>query len=173
MILEVDGERLVASAPEDYEELAQLIRQYRVGTTAELAVRRNGEAMTVPVELVRSPELPREMKRYRDEQFNFTVRDITFFDRADERWPEDQAGVLVEEVQSGGWADLALMSPRDLILSVNGETVSGVEAMETKMDALAEAEPESVVIKVLRGIHTVFLEIEPKWDDEAGDGGKD
>lgn len=174
MILEVDGEPLVASAPEDYEELAQLIRQYRVGTTAELAVRRDAEAMTVPVELVRSPELPREMKRYRDEQFNFTVRDITFFDRADERWPEDQQGVLAEEVQSGGWADLALLSPGDLILAVGGEAVTDVEAMEAKMDVLAETEPESVVIKVLRGIHTMFLEIEPKWDDdEAVEGEKD
>jgi serine protease Do len=173
MILAVDGEPLVATAPEDYEELDQLIRQYRVGTEAELTVRRNDAEETVPVELVRSPELPREMERYRDENFDFTVRNITFFDRADERWEEDQQGVLVEEVQGGSWAEVALLGAGDLILEVNGEPVADVDAMEARMDAIAEEQPDSVVLKVLRGIHTMFLEIEPKWDDEAGDGRKD
>jgi hypothetical protein len=33
------------------------------------------------------------------------------------------------------------------------------------MHKLAEEKPKSVVFKVLRGIHTLFIELEPKWDN--------
>jgi serine protease Do len=168
-LLAVDGERLTANAPEDYDDLPQLIRQYRIGAEVELRVLRGPEEMTIPVELVASPKLPREMKRYRDELFDFTVRNITFFDRADEEWERDQEGVLVEEVQSGGWADVALLESGDLVLEVGGEPVSDVVAMEERMDAVSAEKPEAVVFKVLRGVYTTFVEIEPDWDGPAGD----
>lgn len=166
-LLAVDGERLTANAPEDYDDLPQLIRQYPVGAEAELRVLREDEEMTIPVELVESPKLPREMKRYRDENFDFTVRDITFFDRADEEWDREQEGVLVEEVQSGGWADVALLQSGDLVLAVDGQEVVSVEAMEELMDTVNEDKPEAVVFKVLRGVYTTFVEIEPDWDNLA------
>jgi hypothetical protein len=33
------------------------------------------------------------------------------------------------------------------------------------MDRIAAAKEKEVVIKVLRGIHTCYLEIEPNWKD--------
>ena len=164
IILAVDGEPLTASAPEHYEELDQWIRQYRVGSEAELDVQRDGEKMKVNVALVEAPKVAREMKKYRDENFEFTVRDVTFQDRATERWEEEQHGVLVEEVKSGGWAALGLLGVGDLILAVDGEAVNDVEEMKVLMDKRAEEQPEVVVFKVMRGIHTRFIDLEPKWE---------
>jgi len=164
LILAVDGEKMTASQPEHYEELPVYIRQYRVGATAELSVRRGGEALTIPVELVRAPKLDREMKKYRDDNFEFTVRDVTFFDKAAEQWKAEQHGVLVDQVKPGGWAALGHLGGLDLILEVDGEAVADVAAMETAMEKIAEARPNAVVFKVLRGIHTFFIELEPKWD---------
>lgn len=164
-ITAVDGQRLTASAPEHYEELPALIRQYRVGTTAELMVIRGGEAMTVPVELERAPMLPREMKKYRDELFEFTVRNVAFYDRADEEWEEGTRGVLVEDVKSGSWAALGDLLVGDLIQEVDGQTVTDVEGLEDLMDAITEAEPKYVVLRVLRGIRSLFIELEPKWQN--------
>jgi serine protease Do len=164
LILAVDGERLTASAPEHYEELPTLIRNYRDGDTAELAILRDGERKTVPVELVRSPMLDREMRKYRDANFEFTARDITFFDKADKQWSQDQLGVLVEEVTSGGWAALAMLSPGDLILSVNDIPTPDVERLREVMEQIASERPKAVVMKVRQGIYTVFIELEPKWD---------
>lgn len=164
LILAVDDEKMTASAPEHYEELDTWIRQYKIGDTAMLRVQREGAEIMIPVELVRAPELPREMKKYRDDNFEFTVRDVTFFDRADEQWPEEQRGVLVDQVKPGGWAALGNLAVSDLILEVDGTSVPDVQTMDMTMQAIAKAQPKAVVFKIIRGIHSFFIEMEPKWD---------
>lgn len=166
LILSVDGEKMTASQPEHYEELSAYIRQMSVGAQAELAVRRGTEDMKISVELVRAPKLPREMKKYDDENFEFTVRDITFFDKSDEAWKQEQRGVLVDNVRSGGWADLGNLSSGDLLLQVDGKDTVDVDTTMGILEALAKAKPKAVVFKVLRGIHTMFIELEPKWDSK-------
>lgn len=170
VILAVDGEKMTASAPEHYEELDQWIRQYRAGASADLELLRGDERVTVPVELVAAPKLAREMAKYRDDNFEFTVREVTFNDRAVERWAEDLPGVLVEEVKSGGWAALGQLGTGDLILAVDGESIGDAGQMETRMRAIADEQPEAVVFKVMRGIHTRFIELEPKWDSLSLEG---
>lgn len=164
LILGVDSEPLTASAPEHYEELPALIRQYPVGTSVELQVKRGAEQLKVPVELSRAPELEREMKKYRDDKFEFTVRDITFFDKATEQWKQDQTGVLVDQVAPGGWAALSTLSASDLIMEVAGKPVNNVATMEEMMKTIVQAKPKAVTLKVRRGIHTFFIEMEPQWD---------
>ncbi|MCC6145718.1 MAG: PDZ domain-containing protein [Candidatus Hydrogenedentes bacterium] len=163
-ILAVDGEPMTASAPEDYEELSAYIRQYKVDDTVELDILRDGEQMKISVQLLRSPKLAREMRKYRNEEFEFTVREITFFDRAEEQWSASQEGVLVEDVQPGGWAALGNLSVSDLVLEVNGQKVNTVDEITQVMDGILAEKPKAVVLKVLRGIHTFFIELEPKWD---------
>jgi len=166
LILAVDGEKMTASQPEHYEELSALIRNYSVGTKAELAIRRDKEELKLPVELIRAPKLPREMKKYEDENFEFTVRDITFFDKSDERWKEEQQGVLVDNVRPGGWADLGQLATEDLLLSIDGQPTNDVDTTMALMEKFTETKPKSVVLKVLRGIQTMFIELEPKWDSK-------
>ena len=163
LIHAIDDQPLTATALEHYEELPTLIRQYRGGTTVTLDISRNGEAQKIPVELVRAPMLDREMKKYRNDEFEFTVRDITFFDKAEESWATSQNGVLVDEVTSGGWAALGQLSVGDLLLSVDGNDAHKVEDIEKILSELAEKKADTVVFKILRGIHTLFIEIEPKW----------
>ena len=162
-ILAVDDEKLTARDPEDYDDLPQLIREYKVGSTVELTILRDGQLLKIPVTLMRSPRLSREMKKYRDDNFEFTVRDITFFDKAQEKWQDQQQGVLVEKVKRGGWADVALMETGDLLLEVNGKTITNVDTFKEIMKDIEQKAPQSVVFKILRGIHTSFLEIEPQW----------
>lgn len=164
LILAVDGQKLTASAPEHYEELPTLIRNYSVGTKAELTIRRDGKEVKVPVELSRAPMLDREMKKYRNENFEFTARDITMFDKADEQWAESQAGVLVTELQPGSWAELGMLRVGDLIQEVDGKPVNSVEELQATMEDVEKRKAETVTVKVLRGIYTIYVELEPKWD---------
>jgi serine protease Do len=164
-ITAVDGEKLNASGPEHEEEFAALMRQYEIGATVELSVLRDKEPSKVSVELVRSPKVKREMKKYRNEDFEFTVRDVAFFDVAEEQWPEGQRGALVEEVKPGSWAELGYLYSGDLILEVEGQPVDDVEALKSRMEKIASSKKEFVVMKVLRGIHTTYLELEPAWKD--------
>ena len=170
IILSVDGEKMTASAPEHYEELAAWIRQYQVGVKAELRILRGTEEQTIAVELIRSPKLAREMKKYRDENFEFTARDVTFFDRAQEQWAEEQQGVLVEEAKSGGWAALGRLGAGDLILAIDGTPVSNVDKLSEIMKSIEEKKPEIVVLHIMRGIHTFYVELEPKWDQNVEKG---
>jgi S1-C subfamily serine protease len=143
-----------------------LIRQYDIGRTVELTVLRNGAPTKISVELERSPRLRREMKKYRDDEFEFTARDISFFDIAEEQWDVGQRGVLVDEVKSGSWAELGTLSAGDLLMEVNGQPVDNVDAFRRVMAQVSAQKPGIVTMKVRRGIHTAFLEIEPNWKNQ-------
>ena len=162
-ITAVDSEKLTASGPEHEEEFATLIRQYEIGATVQLTILRDSEQLKVPVELVRSPKLKREMKKYRNEEFEFTARNVAFFDAAEEQWKPGQHGALVEEVKPGSWAELGSLYSDDLITEVDSKPVDDVDSLKNLMDQIAKEKKDFVVIKVLRGIHTAFLELQPSW----------
>ena len=163
VITALDGNALEASQPSDADLFATLIRQYKIGSTAKLTVVRNGTPMDVSVKLDTSPRLPREMKKYEDPSFEFRVRDIAAADRVSARLPADQSGVLVDAVREGGWAALGHLADGDMLLTIDGEAVPDVEAVQRKMARVAEAKPRSVVFKVRRGIRTFFVELETGW----------
>lgn len=162
-IIALDGEKLTATAAEHEDELSTLVRQYDVGKTVELTILRDQVEQKVAVQLERSPRLQREMKKYRNDEFEFTARDICFFDAADEQWRSDQRGALIEEVKSGSWAELGSLGTGDLIVEIGGETVGNVDELRKQMERVSTTRPAVVVMKVLRGVHTSFLEIEPAW----------
>ncbi len=162
-IVAVDGDKLTASAAEHEDELSTLVRQYDIGKTVELTILRDKAEKKISVELVRSPRLQREMKKYRNEDFEFTVRDVSFFDAADEQWSKNENGALVEEVKPGSWAELGSLFVGDLILEIEGQPVDNVDALRRNMEKIAASKKPVLTLKVLRGIHTAFLEIEPNW----------
>ena len=164
LILALDGDTISASQPGDEEILNTMVRQYKIGTTATLTVMRGADKLSLPVELVRSPKLEREMKKYRDEDFEFTVRDMTFFDKVHEDWAEERPGALVTEVKDGGWAAIGRLNTGDIITAIDGEPVTDVISLKEKMKHVAAEKRKTIVVRVARGIHTVFLELEPKWD---------
>lgn len=164
LILSVDGEPMTASSPEHHEELEALIRQYTAGDTVALGVKRGEETLNISVALIEAPKLAREMKKYQDEIFEFTVRDITFFDRASEKWDREQTGVLVEQVKPGGWAALAGLSTSDLIIGIDHDPVNMVDEVRDKMKVITDSTQEYAVLKIRRGIRVLYLELEPKWD---------
>ena len=117
----------------------------------------------------RSPHNIALLQGYETGDFEFTVRDITFFDKAGERWDENESGALVEDVVAGGWANLGALYVGDLLQQIDGRGVRNVEDLEAVMKEVAAEAPASLVFQVLRGIYTVYLEFEPKWDDVRPD----
>ena len=162
-IVAVDGQKLSASGPEYEDELSTLIREYDVGKTVELTVLRDNKEKKISVELARSPRVRREMKKYRNDEFEFTARNVSFFDRADEQWDKDQNGALIDEVKPGSWAELANLYPGDLVEDVDGKPVTDVDTLRHVMEQVATEKKPVLVMKVLRGIHTAYLEFEPNW----------
>ncbi len=166
LIVALDGEAIPASEPQDCEVLPAMIRQYKVGSVVKLGIQRDKEKLEIPVELSASPRLSREMKRYCDHNFEFTVRNVTSTDRVERNWEEEKEGVLVEIVSEGGWAAIARLAVGDLVLTVNGNAVSDVIAMEKIMKEIDRGKAERTVFFVQRGIHYLYIELKSGWEEK-------
>jgi serine protease Do len=169
-IVAVDGDPIEASQPSDDELFATMIRQYKIGSTAALTVIRDGKESQLSVRLEASPRLPREMKKYEDPNFEFRVRDVTTVDRLEHSWLEEEGGVLVEAVREGGWAALGHLADGDLLLEIDGGRVSDVKQVQARMEEIAKARPPAVVLKVRRGLRTLFVELQGVWPDAQAGG---
>jgi serine protease Do len=163
IITAIDGTAIQATQASDAELFATMIRQYKIGSTVELSIRRGTESRKVSVALEAAPRLPREMKKYEDRDFEFRVRDIAAADRTTVGLPEGQPGVLVEAVREGGWAALGHLADGDVILAIDGTDVPDVTAVQRKMQQVVTEKPRSLVMKVQRGIRTFFVELETGW----------
>ena len=166
IILSLDGTPIPAAQPEDLDVFPAMVRQYRIGTTADLGVVRGGAEMTIPVELVTSPQLVREMQKYRNDDLELTVRDISFFDRVSKQWPETQTGVILDSVTGGGWASLGGLSVGSLVVGVDGKPVADVKAFEAEIAGIAERKPKSIIFSVRSGISDSFVELRPAWPQD-------
>ncbi|MFH2068526.1 MAG: trypsin-like peptidase domain-containing protein [Candidatus Omnitrophota bacterium] len=162
IISSLNGDRIAASNPEDSEVLPALIRQYKAGAEVELTMLRGKEEKKVKIELPFAPKLPREMKRYTDKDFGFTARDMALVDQVKGNI-KDESGVLVETVEQGSWVALGKMSVGDIILRIDGQTINNVGLLQQILKKAAADKPKRMIFLVKRGIHNLYLEMEPEW----------
>ncbi len=165
IITHIDQSEINASQPEDYDVMPTMVRQIRVGTVITLGILRQKTPLDIKITLPRSPAPERELAKYKDDVFEFSVRDLGFYDRMKEKLEDKTSGVIVTEVKEGGWAALAQLSVDDIILEVNQKPVNSLDALKSLLETFAKEKIPSVIVKVQRGIHTQYLEIEPKWDN--------
>lgn len=164
IITAIDDTSIQASEVHDIEVFPTMVRQYRAGTEVTLTVLRDGEEITLTGKLVNRPAQAREMKRYLDHDFNFTVRDTAYMDYVTNQWEDRPEGVYVEMVERGGWMALAGLQVGDLLLAIGDEAVDSVDAVRTIMEKIKEERPRSVILHLRRGIHNRFVEVEPNWE---------
>jgi serine protease Do len=170
VVLKLDGDEVPVSSPEEVEAFAQMIRQRRIGAEVALDAVRNpappaaGAPARLTVTLGAPPPPVADLKRHKDRDFEFAARDLTFDDKVSGHVEPDVRGVFIEKVEYAGWAQLAHVAVGDVLLSVNGRPVPDVEALERTLAEVKREKPKRVVFYVRRGIHTMFLELEPKWE---------
>jgi serine protease Do len=172
LVVLLDGEKIPVQQVGDEEVFVQMIRQYRIGTKVDFGILRGKEKITLNIELTAAPKPEREMRRYQDPNFEFTARDLTYHDRLSTRRTEGQPGAMVAEVADGGWAAVGELRGGDIIVAVNGETVADVAMLEKILKRLAQERPKQVVLRIQRGIHSHFLELEPDWSQNGTAAGK-
>ena len=174
VLLSFEGVDLAPSGMEDAAVLTRLVRSRDIGSSALLEVFRGGETLALAVELERARLTPEEARRHSDTDFEFTVRELTFFDRDSNGWGAEVDGVMVENVDSGGWAGLAGLRPGDLLQSVDGQPVRGLRSLRAAMRTIRQTRTERVDMRVVRVRRSHYLEIEADWapSDAAEDGTK-
>ncbi len=163
IVLAIDGAAVKPSSMTDETVFATLLRQYPIGATVTLTVSRDGTQTPVPAVLVAAPRPAREMQRYASPELGFHARELADEDLNDPRRRGMAGGVVVDGIESGGWAALARLRSGDVILDVDGEPVASVDQLGTRLAAATTARRGAIVFKVRRGIRTLFVQLEPLW----------
>ena len=167
VILTVDGDAIPASEPEHGDIFPTMLRQRRINSDVELGIWREGaeeELQVVKVKLEAPPPPPSELKRYKDEEFEFTAREMSFDDRVSNKLEESLRGVVIERLEPAGWAQVARVTVGDILMNVDGRATPDVASLEKIMKSVKDRKQKRVVFFVRRGIHTTFLELEPGWE---------
>ena len=160
---QLDGRPIEASEPHDADVFSGLLRQYRLGATAELAGYRDGKPLALKVTLDEGPKAERELPIYEDLQLELRAREISALDRVQRRWSKEQGGAVITQVEGGGWAAVGGLHQDDLVLAVDGEDVPGLEALKARLESARTKKSKRITLLVRRGVHTLFCELEPKW----------
>ncbi len=160
----IDGDPIAAAEPHDSELFGEMVRQYKAGTKVEFTLLRNGAESKVSYELPLRPPTARELRAYRNLDFELEVREATYLDRQDPSWKAGRdASVVVQSVTPGGWAALAGLKVGDKVLEIGGKPIAQLDDVRSILEGLRAQRPQFLVIKAQRGPHTVFVEIEPAW----------
>lgn len=163
IITAVNGDKVQPRGMQDAKVLDRAIRKLKIEEQAKLTVLRGSEPAQITVTLERTRIGPEEARRDENKDFELSVREITFFDRDDNRWDETVAGVLVVGAERGGWAGLGGMFSGDLIQRINDKPVTDLATYRKVMAEITKAQPERVTFVVLNRNRTSFRFVEPEW----------
>ena len=165
LLLRIDGQIIAASRPEDSEVFGNMIKEYRTDATIQIEGFRENKPLSLNVNLSKRPPPKNELPKLKDKTFEFTVREIAFSDRVRERLDNNSSGLIVENVEPAGWAALAGLQQGDLLLEVEGKSLGSVLQFNKILQKLILDKAQSITVFVRRGIHTLFLELQPDWDN--------
>lgn len=163
LFFKADGQVINTSRPEDQEVFETLVRSHEVSGEITFDGLREAAPLQLTVTLGRRPTDEAEIEQVKDERFEFTVCNLSSSQRTARALDDNIQGVLVEKVTASGWAALAGLRNGDILISIDGESLSDTSSLKRKLEQLAESKPRRTVFLIQRGIHNWFLEVEPKW----------
>lgn len=152
VITAVEGEPIPINSASNGSELFSLLRKYRAGRSVNLSVSRGGKEQVIAVSLVKSPQPKQELPLYDDKIFQLAARVSS----------EDKS-VTIDEIVTGGWADINGVKIGDVLLAVNEQEIEGLASLEKMMKKVSMEKPRYIVFKVRRGTDEKFIELEPHW----------
>lgn len=163
VIRKVGDDVLDAYREQDAKDLKRVVEDYPIGDVAPITVWREGKEVTLTVKLEETPKPASEAETARDEDLEYSVRDLVFEDRVDRQWSKDRTGVVVTEITSGGFASMAGLHGGDVLVAVNEHGVTDVASFKKAIEAMQKAKPAYVKLFVHRDFRTHFVVIEPDW----------
>lgn len=163
VITSINGEPVRARGQQDAGLFQRRVRNLSIDQEAALVVLRDGQETPLAVRLERTRIGPDEARRDENKDFELSVRELTFFDRDDNRWDESVRGVMVVSAEQGGWAALAGVGPGDLVQRVGRRPTPDLETYRKVMEEITKEQPALVEFVVLRDNRTFFNYAEPEW----------
>jgi serine protease Do len=163
VVVQLAGEKLVPQSAQDLGQLERAVRRRREGDPLALSIVRAGANLELSIPVERARTAPEEALRERDPAFELLVREVTFLDREERRWSDQEQGVLVQAVEPAGFAGLGGVRPGDLVEEVGASHVASVAAFRAAMAKVSKEKPARVDLVVRRGARAQHLVLEPDW----------
>jgi S1-C subfamily serine protease len=154
IITNVDDQPVEASESQHESVLETMLRAYRVNSQPIFTIIRDGKEMKLPVMLTQHPKPEREFKVYENVVLEFKARELSYDDRIQLNYDQNEKGVIVTEVEPGGWASVGGLDDLDVIQAVNGQKVEKISDLEKIMETEQKTSSKYIVILVKRGINT-------------------
>jgi len=167
IIVELEGRPIDVDKEENLPVFQKKISELGAGASIEMSLLRrtdNGiDTLDVTFTLARAPISPAEAPEYEDTNFEIKIRDMVFADYNIFNLDPDFKGVVVKEVEPGGWAAVGGVMPGDILQSIEGNTIETIDDAQNALKQIDELKPEEVVFFIWRDSKTMFVNIKTDW----------
>ncbi|RKX30416.1 MAG: hypothetical protein DRP46_05470 [Candidatus Zixiibacteriota bacterium] len=167
ILVELEGHPIEVNKEENLPVFQKKISEMGAGAAVALTVIRRQEkgidTLDINVTLAQAPISPAEAPEYEDINFEIKVRDMVFADYNIFNLDSDLKGVVVKEVEPGGWGAVGGILPGDIIQSIDGVKTETVDDARAALESMDETKPEEVVFFVWRDSKTLFINIKTDW----------
>ncbi len=164
ILLKIDDEIIDAWESHHSDVLTTMIKQYKIGSEVVFDAIRDEKPIKLTVKLEESQKTNDELKSYKDEKFEITLRELSFDDKVSRELDEKFQGILMERIEYGSWVMLAHACLGDLLISIDGKPTPDIDSAKEILAEVADKKARQMVLFVRRGIHTMYLEVEPVWN---------
>ena len=150
VIVGIDGK-----PAKDRREVIRMIAALRVGSKVGIQIFRDGKEMTLPIVVAERKEGQEQAQASAvKEQLDMTVQEVTPEIARFVGLPE-KTGVIVTNVKVGGPAEEAGLQPRDIILKINNNAITGLKDYQSALNAVEKE--NSMLMLVRRGKANFFV----------------
>lgn len=163
VIVALNDKPLDAFRMQDGQTLIRRVEDLPIGSEAKLDVLRAGKPVQLTVVLEETPGTAADVRTAEDPVLEYGVREMTFEDRVEQELAKDYEGLMISNVTSGSWAQVADLRAGDILLSINDQPVSTIREFKKIVRALGKDKPRRVKLFVRRGQATAFVFMRPEW----------
>ena len=157
------GEPIRITDNSELGDFRRKVERMEAGSEVAVQIYRDGRPLDTTIRLGDAPRTAALADEYEDEDFGLTVREITIDVLQAMNLEPGQEGVVIDSTEDSGWADVAGLFARDIILAINGVRVLTVEDVR---DALADVklrrDPEAIFF-VMRPPDTIFVRVRTEF----------
>jgi serine protease Do len=166
LVTGLEGQPLEAVNDSRAELFAQRVREFEIGGRVVFEGLRDGEPQRWTATLVASPVPVAGLRTLDVSLLRAQFREMGFHDRVARDLPLDQAGVLLQVVESGGAAGLAHLKAGDVIVRIGDTPVDGLDRLRPALIAATASGDERFPIEVIRRGETRIVQVERRWIPE-------
>jgi serine protease Do len=161
LLVAINGTEVNARFEEDLPAVRKAVASLPVGSTAVLSVHRGEEKVDIPVKTEEKTAQKGSQAEFGE--WGFTALEVTPEVARRAQLPE-RTGILVSGSTPGGIAARAGLQEGDIILMLDGQKASGLEAFKSLYNERRESQKQLIMLFVQRGALTRFVLINATAD---------